>query len=72
MVLILISLLITGDDRSYIDNGLDPNTVYTYYVTASNSVGSVVSPVATVTTSMSSPQGLAPPTLIALTSTSIR
>ncbi len=45
---------------------------YTYRVTAFNSRGSTVSPAATATTYASSPSGLAPPTLQAESSTSVR
>ena len=56
----------------YIDYEVQPGMEYTYRVTAVNSRGSVESPPAAAITYSSSPEGVAPPTLEAISSISIR
>ncbi|XP_033110841.1 usherin-like [Anneissia japonica] len=51
--------------------GLTPGQEYSYVVAAFNKNGTAVSDPATITTSSSSPAGLSPPSLTALSSTSI-
>ena len=66
-----VLLLSSGEGFAYTDTGLGADTVYSYVVQASNGIGTVSSGVSTARTYMSSPSGLSPPTLQALTSTSI-
>jgi len=67
-----VNYLFLGIGFVYTDTLLSPNTEFTYTISASNSVGRVVSPASTARTYMSSPTGLSAPLLSALSSTSIR
>ncbi|ESO94175.1 hypothetical protein LOTGIDRAFT_118598, partial [Lottia gigantea] len=57
---------------SHTDYSLLPGEEYTYTVIARNRKGSAVSPPATARTYASSPSGLDPPSLVALSSTSVQ
>ncbi|XP_071494817.1 LOW QUALITY PROTEIN: usherin-like [Diadema antillarum] len=70
-------LVYDGDAQRYQDFGdgglgLTPGQQYSYVITAFNSVGRAISDAAVITTSSSSPAGLSPPTVTALSSQVIR
>ena len=65
------TLILTSVQTGYVDYGVQPGTLYAYRVTAFNAVGSVQGPSAFAITFTSSPFGLNPPNLVALSSTSI-
>ena len=64
----------SGNTMSYIDsNGLTPDTVYSYDIQAFTIAGgSARSPARTTRTSVDTPAGVSPPSLTALSATSIR
>ena len=64
-------LVATVTVRNYMDTGLTPNTRYSYSVEATNSVGSTRSVEVEVQTLEGAPEGVAPPTLAALTARSV-
>ena len=66
------SLILETMLQFYVDYDVNPGSTYTYTLTAYNSKGSVTSAPASATTFASAPEGLAPPVLEALSSTSIR
>jgi usherin len=66
------SLILESTSLRYVDYDVIPGESYAYTVTAYNSQGSVTSVATSVTTFASAPEGIAPPTLEALSSTSIR
>lgn len=58
-------------NRGFTDENLVPFTAYTYVIQACTAAGCALSPLAIATTSEDTPTGLAPPTLVALSETSI-
>ena len=67
------SISVSGSLRTtYTDYNLDPGTEYSYLVIARNRKGSVDSPAAIGRTFASSPSGLAPPAVSALSATSLQ